>query len=43
MPAGVSAIGDPDMPVVTVLMSRAATEAAKDAADGAAAAPEAAS
>ena len=32
MPAGVSAIGDPDMPVVTVLMSRAATEAAKDAA-----------
>jgi large subunit ribosomal protein L25 len=43
MPAAVSAIGDPDMPVVTVLMSRAATEAAKDAADGAAAAPEAAS
>lgn len=43
MPAGVSAIGDPEMPVVTVLMSRAATEAAKDAADGAAAAPEAAS
>jgi large subunit ribosomal protein L25 len=42
MPAGVSALGDPDMPVVTVLMSRAATEAAKEAADGAAENPEAA-
>jgi large subunit ribosomal protein L25 len=42
MPAGVSALGDPDMPVVTVLMSRAATEAAKDAAEGAAETPEAA-
>ena len=28
MPAGVEALGDPDSPVVTVLMSRAATEAA---------------
>lgn len=50
MPNGVVALGDPDMPVVTVLMSRAATEAAQDAAqaadgDGAApaAAPESAS
>lgn len=48
MPNGVVALGDPDMPVVTVLMSRAATEAAQDAApaaDGAApaASPEAAS
>jgi large subunit ribosomal protein L25 len=42
MPAGVSALGDPEMPVVTVLMSRAATEAAKEAADGAAENPEAA-
>jgi large subunit ribosomal protein L25 len=42
MPAGVTALGDPDMPVVTVLMSRAATEAAKDVAEGAAEAPEAA-
>jgi large subunit ribosomal protein L25 len=42
MPAGVSALGDPDMPVVTVLMSRAATEAAKDGAEGAAETPEAA-
>jgi len=38
LPAGVVALGDPNMPVVTVLMSRAATEAAKEApADGAAA------
>lgn len=43
MPAGVVAIGDPEMPVVTVLMSRAATEAAKETAEGAEAAPEAAS
>jgi large subunit ribosomal protein L25 len=48
MPSGVVALGDPDMPVVTVLMSRAATEAAQEAApaaDGAApaAAPDAAS
>jgi large subunit ribosomal protein L25 len=48
MPNGVVALGDPDMPVVTVLMSRAATEAAQEAApaaDGAApsASPEAAS
>jgi large subunit ribosomal protein L25 len=42
MPAGVSALGDPEMPVVTVLMSRAATEAAKEAADGAAENSEAA-
>ena len=41
MPAGVSAIGDPDMPVVTVLMSRAATEAANAAADGTPEAPAA--
>lgn len=42
MPAGVVALGDPDMPVVTVLMSRAATEAAKEApAEGDAAAPAA--
>jgi large subunit ribosomal protein L25 len=42
LPAGVVALGDPNMPVVTVLMSRAATEAAKEApADGAAAAPAA--
>ena len=42
MPSGVVALGDPDMPVVTVLMSRAATEAAQEAApaaDGAAPAP----
>lgn len=38
MPGGVSAIGDPEMPVVTVLMSRAATEAANAAAEGEAAA-----
>jgi large subunit ribosomal protein L25 len=38
LPAGVVALSDPNMPVVTVLMSRAATEAAKEApADGAAA------
>ncbi len=45
MPAGVTALGDPDMPVVTVLMSRAATEAAQAAAaaEGAAETPEAAS
>ena len=42
MPAGVEALGDPDSPVVTVLMSRAATEAANTAADAAAAAPAAA-
>jgi large subunit ribosomal protein L25 len=42
MPTGVSALGDPEMPVVTVLMSRAATEAAKDAAEGAGENPEAA-
>ncbi len=42
LPAGVVALGDPNMPVVTVLMSRAATEAAKEVpADGAAAAPAA--
>ena len=42
MPAGVVALGDPDMPVVTVLMSRAATEAAKEGpAEGDAAAPAA--
>lgn len=34
MPSGVTAIGDPEMPVVTVLMSRAATEAAKSDAEG---------
>lgn len=38
LPSGVSAIGDPEMPVVTVLMSRAATEAANAAAEGEAAA-----
>ena len=48
MPNGAVALGDPEMPVVTVLMSRAATEAAQEAAataDGAApaASPEAAS
>ena len=45
MPAGVTALGDPDMPVVTVLMSRAATEAAQAAAaaEGAAETPESAS
>ena len=37
MPAGVVALGDPESPVVTVLMSRAATEAANAAADAAAA------
>lgn len=39
LPAGVVALGDPEMPVVTVLMSRAATEAANAAAtaEGAAA------
>jgi large subunit ribosomal protein L25 len=43
MPAGVVALGDPDMPVVTVLMSRAATEAVNAAAtaEGEAAAPAA--
>lgn len=49
MPNGVVALGDPEMPVVTVLMSRAASEAAQEgaaAAEGAAApaeSPEAAS
>ena len=38
LPSGVTAIGDPEMPVVTVLMSRAATEAANAAAEGEAAA-----
>ncbi|MEY4365839.1 MAG: ribosomal protein [Actinomycetota bacterium] len=33
LPAGVTATGDPDMPVVTVLMSRAATESAAPAAE----------
>jgi hypothetical protein len=28
MPAGVTAVGDPDMPVVTVLTNRASVEAA---------------
>lgn len=37
MPAGVAALGDPDMPVVTVLMSRASVETAA-AAEGAEAA-----
>lgn len=37
MPAGVAALGDPDMPVVTVLMSRASVESAA-AAEGAEAA-----
>ena len=37
LPKGVAAIGDPEMPVVTVLMSRAATEAANAAAEGEAA------
>lgn len=42
LPSGVVALGDPDMPVVTVLMSRAATEAAQaGSAEGAAAATEA--
>ena len=43
LPSGVVALGDPGMPVVTVLMSRAATEAANAAAsaDGEAAAPAA--
>ena len=40
LPAGVVATGDPDMPVATVLISRAATEAAQ-AATAAEAAPEA--
>lgn len=44
MPAGVVALGDPDMPVVTVLMSRAATEAAQtETAEAAPAATESAS
>lgn len=44
LPSGVVALGDPDMPVVTVLMSRAATEAAQAApAEGAPAATEASS
>jgi large subunit ribosomal protein L25 len=34
LPKGVVAIGDPDMPVVTVMISRAATEAAQAAAAG---------
>jgi large subunit ribosomal protein L25 len=38
MPAGVTAVGDPDMPIVTVLMSRAGVEAAA-ATDVAEAAP----
>ncbi len=38
LPSGVTAIGDPEMPVVTVLMSRAATEAANAASEGEAAA-----
>ena len=44
LPAGVTATGDPDMPVVTVLMSRAATETAAPAAEAGAegAAPAAA-
>ena len=37
LPAGVVAVGDADMPVVTVLMSRAAIENAAAAAEGAAA------
>lgn len=44
LPSGVVALGDPGMPVVTVLMSRAATEAANAAAapaEGEAAAPAA--
>ena len=45
LPAGVTATGDADMPVVTVLMSRAATETsaapAEGAAEGAAPAPAA--
>jgi len=32
MPAGVTAVGDPDMPVVTVLQNRASIEAAAAAA-----------
>jgi large subunit ribosomal protein L25 len=44
MPSGVVALGDPDMPVVTVLMSRAATEAAQtETAEAAPAATESAS
>ncbi len=38
MPTGVTALGDPEMPVVTVLMSRAAAEAATAPAEGEAAA-----
>lgn len=38
MPNGVTALGDPEMPVVTVLMSRAAAEAATAPAEGEAAA-----
>jgi large subunit ribosomal protein L25 len=34
LPKGVVATGDPDMPVVTVMISRAATEAANAAAGG---------
>ncbi len=34
MPNGVTALGDPEMPVVTVLMSRAAAEAATAPAEG---------
>lgn len=34
LPKGVVAVGDPDMPVVTVMISRAATEAANAAAAG---------
>jgi large subunit ribosomal protein L25 len=34
LPKGVVAVGDPDMPVVTVMISRAATEAAQAAAAG---------
>lgn len=43
LPSGVVALGDPDMPVVTVLMSRAATEAAQAGSTDAPAAPEASS
>lgn len=42
LPSGVVALGDPDMPVVTVVISRAAVETPAASAEGAEAAPAAA-
>jgi large subunit ribosomal protein L25 len=41
MPEGVTALGDPDMPVVTVLITAAAEAAAGETAEAVEAAPEA--